>query len=129
VSAIEQDGRTEGDAPGGGSALEVLFAALTLGLTSFGGPIAHLGYFERAYVERRKWLTHEAFAAIVALCQTLPGPASSQVGFLIGLRRAGWGGALAAFIGFTAPSALLMFGFALAAPQLTGRSRPAPCMA
>jgi hypothetical protein len=79
VSAIEQDGRTEGDAPGGGSALEVFFAALTLGLTSFGGPIAHLGYFERAYVERRKWLTHEAFAAIVALCQTLPGPASSQM--------------------------------------------------
>jgi chromate transporter len=81
---------------------------LRLGLTSFGGPIAHLGYFERAYVQRRGWLTGEDYGGLVALCQLLPGPTSSQVGFLIGLRSAGWPGALAAWIGFTLPSALVM---------------------
>lgn len=94
--------------------------ALRLGLTSFGGPIAHLGYFEREYVERRKWLSTDDYAGLVALCQLLPGPASSQVGFLIGLGRAGWPGALAAWLGFTLPSAVLMFLFAWLAPRLTG---------
>jgi chromate transporter len=102
------------------AAAEVFAVALGLGLTSFGGPVAHLGYFERAYVRRRAWLSAEAYAGIVALCQTLPGPASSQVGFLVGLRRAGLPGALAAWLGFTLPSALLLFAFTLAAPRLSG---------
>ena len=101
-------------------ALEVFTAALGLGLTSFGGPIAHLGYFERAYVQRRRWLSANEYAGLVALCQIVPGPASSQVSFLIGLRRAGWAGAFAAWLGFTLPSALLMFAFAWLAPRLTG---------
>lgn len=87
---------------------EVFRAFLVLGLTSFGGPIAHLGYFRREFVERRRWLDEPAYADLVALCQFLPGPASSQVGFAIGLRRAGWRGGLAAWIGFTIPSALLL---------------------
>jgi chromate transporter len=103
-----------------GDALEVFGVALGLGLTSFGGPIAHLGYFERTYVQRRRWLSAGDYAGLVALCQMLPGPASSQVGFLVGLRRAGWPGALAAWLGFTLPSALLMFAFALLAPRLSG---------
>jgi chromate transporter len=99
--------------------MEVFLVALGLGLTSFGGPIAHLGYFERTYVQRRRWLSAEDYAGLVALCQMIPGPASSQLGFIIGLRRAGWGGGLAAWLGFTLPSALLMFAFARLAPQLT----------
>ena len=95
---------------------EVFWVALRLGLTSFGGPIAHLGYFERTYVRERKWLTSAEYAGLVALCQSLPGPTSSQVGFLIGLRRAGWAGALAAWSGFTLPSALLMYAFAVLMP-------------
>jgi chromate transporter len=87
---------------------------------SFGGPIAHLGYFERAYVRERSWLSSEEYAGVVALCQLLPGPTSSQVGFLIGLHRAGWSGALAAWSGFTLPSALLMFTFAQYASALRG---------
>ena len=102
------------------SALEVFRVALALGLTSFGGPIAHLGYFERTYVERRGWLSAEDYAGLMALCQMAPGPASSQVGFLVGLRRAGWPGAFAAWLGFTLPSALVMFAFAGLAPRLTG---------
>ncbi|MBV8208934.1 MAG: chromate efflux transporter [Burkholderiaceae bacterium] len=91
---------------------DVLLASAQLGVTSFGGPVAHLGYFERAYVRRRGWLSGDQYASIVALCQLLPGPASSQVNFLVGLHRAGWSGALAAWIGFTLPSALLMFACA-----------------
>jgi chromate transporter len=91
-----------------GSALEVLRVFLRLGLTSFGGPIAHLGYFREELVVRRRWLEESAFADLVALCQFLPGPASSQVGFALGLKRAGWRGALAAWAGFTLPSALAM---------------------
>lgn len=91
----------------------VLRASLRLGLTSFGGPIAHLGYFERAYVHRLRWLTTEQYGNLVALCQILLGPTSSQVGFLIGLHRAGWLGAIAAWIGFTIPSALLLYVCAL----------------
>ena len=106
--------------PARGGALEVFAVALGLGLTSFGGPIAHLGYFERTYVRRRQWLSADDYAALVALCQMVPGPASSQVSFLIGLRRASWPGALAAWLGFTLPSAVLMFAFAWLAPRLTG---------
>lgn len=90
------------------SALECFRVSLRLGLTSFGGPVAHLGYFEQLYVRQKNWLTAEEYASLVALCQALPGPASSQVNFLIGLQRAGFAGALLSFIGFTLPSALLM---------------------
>jgi chromate transporter len=100
-------------APKAGSAAEVFRAALKLGCTAFGGPIAHIGYFERTYVERLRWLTPGEYSSIVALCQLLPGPSSSQVGFLVGHHRAGWPGALAAWAGFTLPSALLMYLFAL----------------
>jgi chromate transporter len=103
-----------------GTVGEVFGVALRLGLTSFGGPIAHLGYYERTYVRQRQWLTPDEYAGLVALCQMVPGPASSQVGYLIGLRRAGWGGAFAAWAGFTLPSAIVMFGFALLAPRLEG---------
>jgi chromate transporter len=103
-----------------GSAGEVFRVALRLGLTSFGGPIAHLGYYERTYVKERQWLSPDEYAGLVALCQMVPGPASSQVGYLIGLRRAGWRGGFAAWAGFTLPSALVMFGFARLAPRLAG---------
>lgn len=103
-----------------GGATEVLLAFLRLGATSFGGPIAHLGYFRREFVERRRWLDHDAFADLLALCQFLPGPASSQLGFSIGLARAGWRGAFAAWLGFTLPSFLLMIAFAALAPRLDG---------
>jgi chromate transporter len=88
---------------------EVFRAFLLLGLSSFGGPVAHLGYFRREFVEKRGWLTLQDYGAIVGLCQFLPGPASSQAGFCIGLLRAGWPGGLAAWAGFTLPSAFLMF--------------------
>ncbi|VVD60823.1 chromate efflux transporter [Pandoraea anhela] len=91
-----------------------------LGLTSFGGPVAHLGYFRREFVEKRRWLDDASFVDLVGLCQFLPGPASSQVGFSIGLLRAGWLGGLAAWCGFTLPSVLLLLGFAVVAPQLGG---------
>src|SRR5690242_1221311 len=105
----------------GRSALGVFAVFLKLGLTSFGGPIAHLGYFRREFVERRKWLGDEAFADLVALCQFLPGPASSQVGFAIGLHRAGLLGGIAAFAGFTAPSAALMLACAAGLDILPAR--------
>ncbi|MBB3176786.1 chromate efflux transporter [Variovorax sp. Sphag1AA] len=95
-----------------GSALEVLLAFLKLGLTSFGGPVAHLGYFRAEIVERRGWLDERSYSDLVALCQFLPGPASSQVGLAIGLTRAGWLGALAAWCGFTLPSAIALIAFA-----------------
>jgi len=91
-----------------GSPLEVLRVFLKLGLTSFGGPIAHLGYFRREFVVKRAWLDERAYADLVALCQFLPGPASSQTGFAIGLTRAGYIGGLAAWTGFTLPSAIAM---------------------
>lgn len=95
------------------SPLEVLLVFLRLGLTSFGGPVAHLGYFRGEFVERRKWLDEASYVDIVALCQFLPGPASSQVGFAIGMLRAGLKGAFAAWLGFTLPSAfaLILFGY------------------
>lgn len=97
---------------------EVLRAFLRLGLTSFGGPVAHLGYFRTEFVARRGWLTEPIYADLVALCQFLPGPASSQVGIGIGLIRAGVPGALAAWTGFTLPSALAMVAFAYGADAL-----------
>ena len=100
-----------------GSPLEVFAVALRLGLSSFGGPIAHLGYFRREYVERRGWLDAQAFGDLVALCQSLPGPASSQLGIAIGTRRAGMRGGLAAWLGFTLPSAVAMTAFALVATR------------
>ncbi|RYH09747.1 chromate efflux transporter [Tropicimonas sp. IMCC6043] len=103
-----------------GSPSEVFAAFLMLGLTSFGGPIAHLGYFRTEFVTRRGWLDERGFADLVALCQFLPGPASSQVGFAIGLMRAGPLGAAAAFAAFTLPSALLMIAFALSSAALDG---------
>ncbi|MWL89318.1 chromate efflux transporter [Cupriavidus sp. SW-Y-13] len=93
--------------------LEVFTVFLRLGLTSFGGPVAHLGYFREAFVTRRRWLSESSYADIVALCQFLPGPASSQVGMVIGLSRAGYGGALAAWLGFTLPSAVALILFAM----------------
>lgn len=93
--------------------LEVFIVFLRLGCVSFGGPVAHLGYFREAFVTRLKWLSDEEYADLVALCQFLPGPASSQVGYALGLRRAGFMGGLAAWLGFTLPSAALMIGFAL----------------
>ncbi|HEY0746132.1 MAG TPA: chromate efflux transporter [Steroidobacteraceae bacterium] len=102
------------------NAAEVGAAFLKLGLSSFGGPIAHLGYFRREFVERRRWIDDQRFGQLLALCQFLPGPASSQLGFSLGLLRAGWAGAIAAFIGFTLPSALLMFALAESGRYLTG---------
>src|SRR5215470_3922175 len=95
-----------------GSVLEVLAVFTQLGLTSFGGPIAHLGYFRDELVVRRKWLNEKTYADLVALSQFLPGPASSKVGIAIGLSRAGYAGAIAAWAGFTLPSAipLILFG-------------------
>ena len=103
-----------------GSAGEVFWAFLRLGLTSFGGPIAHLGYFRDDLVVRRRWMSDKAYADLVALCQFLPGPASSQVGFAMGLHRAGPLGALAAFLAFTLPSAILMVAFAFGAALFEG---------
>lgn len=103
-----------------GSAREVFLAFLKLGLTSFGGPIAHLGYFRDEIVVRRRWLDEAEYADLVALCQFLPGPASSQVGFALGLWRAGPLGALAAWAAFTLPSAILLLAFALGAAALDG---------
>lgn len=103
-----------------GSPGEVFRAFLKLGLTSFGGPIAHLGYFRDELVVRRRWLDEQSYGDLVALCQFLPGPASSQVGFALGLRRAGWVGAFAAWTAFTLPSAILLVVFAASAAALDG---------
>lgn len=99
---------------------EVFSAFLLLGLTSFGGPIAHLGYFRTEFVERRRWVSEQAYADLVALCQFLPGPASSQVGFALGLMRAGPWGAVAAWTAFTLPSAIVLVLFALGSAVLDG---------
>jgi len=99
---------------------EVFRVFLVLGLTSFGGPIAHLGYFRAEFVARRKWLDEKSYADLVAMCQFLPGPASSQVGFAVGLMRAGPLGAAAAWLAFTLPSALLLVLFAYGASVMGG---------
>lgn len=103
---------------------ELLISAVKLGLTSFGGPIAHLAYFREEYVVRRKWLSDSSYADLVALSQFLPGPASSQVGMGVGMMRAGIPGALIAWIGFTAPSALVMALIAWGAAQLPAAAAP-----
>jgi chromate transporter len=113
VRSTTEDRRT-------GSALEVLRVFFKLGLSCFGGPIAHIGYFRAEFVERRRWLDEQAYVDLVALCQFLPGPASSQVGFSIGLMRAGYLGGLAAWTGFTLPSAVLLVLFAYGAGALVG---------
>jgi chromate transporter len=105
---------------GAGSPLEVLLIFLKLGVSCFGGPIAHIGYFRDEFVVRRKWIDEHAYADLVGLCQFLPGPASSQVGFSIGLMRAGYPGALAAWTGFTLPSAIVLVLFAYGAGALSG---------
>ena len=97
---------------------EVLLTAGWLGLTSFGGPVAHIGYFREAYVVRRKWLDEDTFAGLVALCQFLPGPASSQLGIAVGIRRAGLLGGFAAWLGFTLPSAAVLILFAYGVQSL-----------
>jgi chromate transporter len=102
-----------------GSALEVLRIFTRLGCTSFGGPIAHLGYFRTEFVERRQWLSDRAYADLVGLCQFLPGPASSKLGFSLGLLRAGYAGGIAAWVGFTLPSAILLFLFAYGAGAMS----------
>src|ERR1700730_7602877 len=93
------------------SRIEIFFVALRLGLTSFGGPVAHIGFFHSEYVVRRKWLDERAYADLMALCQFLPGPASSQLGFSIGMARGGLLGGFLAWLGFTMPSAILMIAF------------------
>ena len=103
-----------------GSPLEVLLVFLKLGVTCFGGPIAHIGYFRDEFVVRRRWLDEHAYADLVGLCQFLPGPASSQVGFSLGLMRAGYLGGLAAWTGFTLPSAFALVLFAYGAGALGG---------
>ncbi|WP_427185300.1 chromate efflux transporter [Bordetella bronchialis] len=109
--------RTQGGMP---AWLEVFLLFLRLGLTSFGGPVAHLGYFRGEFVERRKWLDEHAYTDIVALSQFLPGPASSKVGMTIGLMRAGWPGMLAAWVAFTLPSAILLILFGLGLARYGG---------
>src|SRR5918996_4182810 len=103
-----------------GTFLEVLWVSTRLGLTSFGGPIAHLGYFHEEYEKNRKWIDEATYADLVALCQFLPGPASSQVGMAVGIARAGLPGALAAWLGFTLPSALTLILFAYGVTALGG---------
>ncbi len=100
--------------------MEVLRTFLKLGLTSFGGPVAHIGYFRKELVERRAWVCEAQFSQLLAICQFLPGPASSQLGFALGLLRGGWLGALIAFLAFTLPSAVLLMGFAAILPLLSG---------
>ncbi len=108
-----------GHEPGRRAALaQVLQSSLRLGLTSFGGPIAHLGYFRHEYVERRGWLDDATYGDLVALCQSLPGPASSQLGIAIGTRRAGIAGGLVAWLGFTLPSAAVMAAFGIVAASV-----------
>ena len=121
VSSTERTGHKIAPASGhAGSSLEVLLVFLKLGVSCFGGPIAHIGYFREEFVVRRRWLDEKAYIDLVALCQFLPGPASSQVGFSIGLMRAGYVGGLAAWTGFTLPSAALLVLFAYGAGALSG---------
>jgi chromate transporter len=105
-----------------GTVREVFYAFLRQGSISFGGPIAHLGYYHTEFVERRQWCDEQTFAEIVALAQSMPGPASSQVCFVLGLLRAGWLGSAAAWFAFTMPSALLMLAFAFGHTLFTGKA-------
>jgi chromate transporter len=121
VSGTERSDPVDASEPRG-SVLEVFLVALRLGLTSFGGPIAHIGYFQDEYVKRRSWVTEETFADLVALSQSLPGAASSKLGMSIGMIRAGLPGGLAAWLGFTLPSAVVMILFAIGAGSLGARA-------
>ena len=103
-----------------GSLLEVLWVSTRLGLTCFGGPIAHLGYFHEEYVKQRKWVDEQSYADLVALCQFLPGPASSKIGIAIGIIRAGIRGGVLAWLGFTLPSALVLVAFAYGVSTIGG---------
>ena len=105
---MERNASSSGSLAGRQPARTVFLAFLALGLTSFGGPVAHIGYFREAFVARRRWMDERGYADLVALCQMLPGPTSSQVGIGIGLTKAGLAGAVAAWVGFTAPSAILL---------------------
>ena len=105
-----------------GKKLEIFLVYLKLGLTSFGGPVAHLGYFREEFIVKRKWLKEQGYADVVALCQFLPGPTSSQVGFVIGLLRGGISGGLIAWLAFTGPSVLLMFCFAYGVELFSGEA-------
>ena len=100
--------------------LEILSVATKLGVTSFGGPIAHLGYFRDEYVKKRGWLSEEKYTGIISLCQVLPGPTSSQVGIMIGMYRAGISGGIVAWIGFTLPSTIVLLAFAMGVNNLEG---------
>lgn len=120
MSPLDPSSAVSADRPRAGSPLEVLWIFLKLGMTCFGGPIAHIGYFRDEFVVRRKWIDEQTYADLVGLCQFLPGPASSQVGFSIGLMRAGYLGGLAAWTGFTLPSAAFLVLFAYGAGALTG---------
>ena len=106
------------------SIAQIFLIFLKLGLTSFGGPVAHLGFFREEFVQRRRWLNDASYADLVALCQFLPGPASSQVGYAIGLMRAGTMGGIAAWIGFTLPSAIMMVAFAYGVAALGDGQQP-----
>src|SRR5437879_2254169 len=110
----------QAERPEKGAVSDVLLIFLKVGLTCFGGRIAQIGDFREEFVPRRRWLDEQAYADLVALCQFLPGPASSQVGFSIGLMRAGYLGGLAAWSGFTLPSAIVLVLFAYGAPSLGG---------
>lgn len=101
--------------------LEIFLAFLRLGVTSFGGPMAHIGYFRQEFVDRRKWIDEHTYADIVALCQFLPGPASSQTGIALDHSRGGFFGAVAAWLGFTLPSAAVMVLFAFGLGELSSR--------
>lgn len=111
---------TSSENTGAGSVYEVFLSFLKLGVSAFGGPVAHIGYFRHEFVERRAWLTESQFGQLLAICQFIPGPASSQMGFALGLLRAGWLGAIAAFLAFTVPSVLLLIGFARLFPLMSG---------
>ncbi len=120
-SPAERPSPTPAPPAASGGLAEIGGAFLRLGLTSFGGPVAHLGYFRTEFVQRRRWLSDAAYAELVALCQFLPGPTSSQVSFAIGLQRGGWAGAALAWAGFTLPSAVLLILLALGLAQLDMR--------
>ena len=120
---MESDTANSKPLPESGNAWEVLRAFFKLGCTAFGGPIAHLGFFRQEFVEKRRWIDDAGYADLVALCQFLPGPASSQVALALGWKRAGYPGALCASLGFTLPSAALMLAFAYGVQQLNGFSQ------
>ena len=126
MSGASKDAELQPGAASGAG--EIFWVFLRLGLTSFGGPVAHLGYFRDEFVSRRKWLSDQNYGDLVALCQMLPGPASSQTGIGIGLARAGMSGAFAAWAGFTLPSAILMTLIGLGLTRFGGSidAGPAP---